>query len=278
MIVEPDVEPELTVIADSAVESVFIANQETVGVTVESREIGLTLGNLVDPTRKLVSVASTATIKEAVTKMLLNDFSQLPVVDKRKLVGAVTWQSIARAWAKDPDATFAAVIVKATELPFGHDLNDVLPRLQSEDFVVVRSAQNEITGIVTTADVVKLYGERTLPFLLIGELDQELRKVIADAIDLEDIQKVCADFGVPKLISHDDMTMGHYQRVLENPDCWQKLGWSLDRVAFVHRLHELREIRNDIMHFNPDGVPAGTVVMLNHMLNVIRRFGSSESG
>jgi len=24
------------------------------------------------------------------------------------------------------------------------------------------------------------------------------------------------------------LTMGDYQRILENPDCWDKLGWTLD--------------------------------------------------
>lgn len=43
---------------------------------------------------------------------------------------------------------------------------------------------------------------------------------------------------------------------------------------FVHRIHELRDIRNDIMHFNPDGVPVSTVDMLRHMLDVIRKYGS----
>lgn len=242
---------------------------------VQPREIGLTLGNLTNSWRTLVSVKPTASFEEAMTKMLVNDFSQLPVLkSKHTLEGAVTWQSIARARLKDPDALFSAAVVPARKLPFSQDLNTVLPILKAEDFVVVTNSHGEITGIVTTADVVGLYEERTLPFLLIGELDQELRQIMT-TIDLDTIRAICAEPDRPVLTSHDDMTMGHYQRVLENPECWAALGWPLDRRTFVDRIGELRKLRNDITHFNPDGVPEDAVDKLRHMLDVIRNFGPS---
>jgi hypothetical protein len=44
----------------------------------------------------------------------------------------------------------------------------------------------------------------------------------------------------------------------------------------VKRVDELRRIRNDITHFNPDPAPEDTVDKLKHMLNVIRMFGPSD--
>lgn len=271
------VQPEPVEVSDH----VTISDSVTVTITpaepVQRREIGITLGNLISSWRTLVSVKPTATYEEAMTKMLLNDFSQLPVLkNKYTLEGAVTWQSIARARLKDPNAPFSAAIVPARKLPYSQDLNTVLPALQTEDFVVVTNSHNEITGIVTTADVVGLYRERTLPFLLIGELDQELRQIMT-AIDLATIRALCAKPGRPELESHDDMTMGDYQRVLENAECWDALGWRLDRQTFVNRIAELRKLRNDITHFNPDGVSEDTVDKLKHMLDVIRTFGPSWS-
>lgn len=188
----------------------------------------------------------TATLTEAMTKMLVNDFSQLPVLKSpRSLEGAVTWRSIARTRMKDPDAPLSAAIVPATTLPFDHDLHTVLPTLRTEDFVVVRNHHNEITGIVTTADVVGLFEKRTVPFLPVGELDQELRRIMTN-VDFDLICKVCGDPDGPDLASPNDMTMGQYQRVLENPDCWAELGWPLDRKVFVERTGELRHLRNDI--------------------------------
>lgn len=245
---------------------------------VERGKIGLTLGNLMNASRVLIWVKPNATFEEAMTKMLLDDFSQLPVLrNKYEIDGAITWQSIARARLKDPDALFSDAIVPAKDLPYDHDLNHVLPMLQSDDFVLMRNDHMEISGIVTTADVVGLYGDRTLPFLLIGELDQELRQIMWRTFEFdEEIRPICEWPGQRKLTSQDDMTMGHYQRVLENPARWAKLGWPLDRVVFVARLDELRHLRNDIMHFNPDGVSPDAVDMLRNMLSVIRTFGGPE--
>jgi hypothetical protein len=157
-----------------------------VGTVTVRRDIGMTLGNLVKPWRALEWVKPTATVEEAMTRMLINDYSQLPVLkSKHDLVGAVTWQSIARARPKGPGAPLSHAVVSATQLTYSDDLHAVPPRLQDEDSIVVANPHNEITGILTTADVVGLYHERTLPFLLIGELDQELRQLIEVMISFD---------------------------------------------------------------------------------------------
>jgi len=67
--------------------------------------------------------------------------------------------------------------------------------------------------------------------------------------------------------------MGDYQRVLENRERWQKLGWPLDRVTFIKRLDELRIIRNNVMHFNPEPVPPSAVNKLRSILRLLRDYG-----
>ena len=192
------------------------------------QEIGLTLGNLTSSTRKLVFVKPTSTFAEAMTLMLINDYSQIPVLKtKHNCIGAGTWRSIAYAQMKDPAAPFSAAIVKSVTIEsYDRDLHHMLPVIQAQDFVIVTDDHNAISGIVTTSDVVGLYGERTLPFLLIGELDQELRQIMM-TIDLDLIRSATGQ----DVKSHDDMTMGQYQRVLESPECWAILGWSLERSA-----------------------------------------------
>jgi hypothetical protein len=51
------------------------------------------------------------------------------------------------------------------------------------------------------------------------------------------------------------------------------LEWQLDRATFIARISELRKVRNDIAHFNPDPVPSDTVDKIRHVLHVIRTFG-----
>jgi hypothetical protein len=74
-------------------------------------------------------------------------------------------------------------------------------------------------------------------------------------------------------MSFDDLEIGDYQRVLENPARWAKLRWPLDRATFIRRLDELRVIRNNVMHFNPEPVPADAVDKLRYILKLLRDFG-----
>lgn len=259
-----------TAVTDTAVTaSAVIASPEL--AEIGERAIGLTLGNLPSAAGGLVSVKPGATIDEAVTKMLLNDFSQLPVlVNKYRCLGAVTWRSIAQARHQDPAALLSSAVVPSDPLPYDTELLDVVGRLQGDGFVFVVGVENVVSGIVTTADVVQLYSEMSTPFFLIGELDQELRRLVVATFPFDEVCKLCDPEGRRGIATYDDLAMGDYQRVLEHPANWSTLGWPLDRVAVAQRLRELRDLRNDIMHFNPDPLPDGSVIKLRNILTMLR--------
>lgn len=206
--------------------------------------------------------------------MMLNGYSQLAVLSgTHTLRGAVTWQSIAYARHASPTASFADALIPAREARYDQDLVEVLPDLETWDFVFVRDEKNAVAGIVTTADVVGKYRELSTPFILIGELDQVLRQLISLTFTLEEVTSLCDTDGSRSVKSFDELEMGDYQRVLENPDRWAKLGWPLDRTTFIRRLDELRLIRNNVMHFNPEPLPANTVDRLRYILKLLRNFG-----
>jgi hypothetical protein len=76
------------------------------------------------------------------------------------------------------------------------------------------------------------------------------------------------------------LTMGDYQRILENPDCWDKLGWALgagrwtlDRWLFSARPREIAQVRNNLMHFNNDPLPDDMVSMLQNFLDLLYEYG-----
>ena len=237
-------------------------------------DVGLTVGNLPSALSGVVSVLPTATFDQAITTMVLNGYSQLAVLSgSHTLRGAVTWQSIAYARHASPAASFADAIVPAREARYDQELVEVLPDLEVWDFIFVRDEKNAIAGIVTTADVVGAYRELATPFFLIGELDQVLRQLIARTFTLEEVTSLCDLDGSRGIQSFDDLEMGDYQRVLENPDRWAKLRWPLDRATFIKRLDELRVVRNNVMHFNPEPVPADAVEKLRYVLKLLRDFG-----
>ncbi|WP_327243241.1 hypothetical protein [Streptomyces sp. NBC_01320] len=240
----------------------------------DALEVGLTVGNVASALNGVTSVSPHSNFDEAITQMVINDFSQVAVLQgKHNLRGAVTWQSITRARHANPSATFADAIIPAQPVPYDRELIDVLPELTERDFIFVRNDKNEIAGIVTTADVVTAYGELAAPFFLIGELDQRLRQIISRNFNIEDVKIICNSDGRKPITCFDDMAFGDYQWVLQAADSWTRLGWALDRKVFAARLDEIRLIRNDIMHFNPDSPGFDSVQKVRNMIKLIRDYG-----
>lgn len=236
--------------------------------------VGLTVGDLPSALGGVVSVSPSATFDEAITRMMINDYSQLPVLSGRQLRGAVTWKSIARARHANHAPPFARAIVQAREVSYNQDLIDILPMLAESEFVLIRNRSNEIAGIVTASDVAAAYGAMATPFFLIGEFDQRLRQVLASSIEFSRVQELCDPEGNRSITGFDDLSIGDYQRVLENVKEWERVGWSLDRKVFIERLDEIREIRNGLMHFNPEPLPDNSTQQIRHMINVLREYGN----
>ncbi|MEV7851051.1 CBS domain-containing protein [Streptomyces sp. NPDC088183] len=236
---------------------------------------GQTVGNLPSALRGVESVATSASFEEAFTKMRLNGYSQLPVLNgPRNLQGAVTWKSIALARHTDAEAPFSRAIVRAHAVSYADHLIDVLPYLEQFGFLLVKDQTNRIAGIITVADVAAEYGATARPFLLIGDLDRQLRRVISKGLDLAEVIALCDPDGRRGLDSFDQLAYGDYQQVLSNQQQWDKLGWPLDRKSFRDRLDVLREIRNELMHFNDkDKAGDAAIPMLRNMIELLREYG-----
>jgi CBS domain-containing protein len=231
--------------------------------------VRLTVGNL-SPLKGVESVGPSSTLHEAITKMVLNDYSQLAVLNgPRNLRGALTWRSIAQAMHQRPDATVADAISTHVEVvTYDRDLFEVLPTLQQHEFVFVMDVSNAVMGIVTTADVAQRYGEMATPFFQLGELDQTLRWILKGALDISTVQPLCSR----KIESFDDLSFGDYQRILENKDIWKRLGWPLDRQTFISRLDKIRGIRNKVMHFHPDPIPEDATKKLRNFNGLLHQY------
>ncbi|MGW5601152.1 hypothetical protein ACWEWL_18940 [Streptomyces rochei] len=82
---------------------------------------------------------------------------------------------------------------------------------------------------------------------------------------------LCDSDGRRKLASFNQLSFGDYQRVLSNQEQWDKLGWPLDRKSFTDCLNELREVRNELMHFNDkDKAGEAAIPMLRNMIDLLR--------
>jgi CBS domain-containing protein len=206
---------------------------------------------------KPISVKPTDKLDTAVTLMMQHDFSQLLVMSsERDVKEMVSWRSLGNVLAMGKkcetlkDCTEPHHEVRATESMF-----EVIRLLAQRECVLVRDGTNIISGIVTAADISEQFRTLSEPFLLLGDIENNLRRLIEIAFSIEDMKAARdPEDTTRKVESASDLTFGEYVRLLENPDHWKKLKLQLDRVVFTKSLGEVRLVRNDVMHFDPDGI------------------------
>ncbi len=217
------------------------------------------IGMLKSANKLPVSVCRDDQIEKAVSLMLMNDYSQLPVLQGgRKVDGIISWKTIGGYYSKHSkqalvvrDCIESFVEVVEYETP----LFEVTKKVIDNEYVLVRSKDQLIKGIVTTSDVSDQFRELSEAFLLVGEIENAVRQLLSGKFRLSEIQKAINTEDAERLVtSLTDLTFGEYVRIFQNHDSWEKLKLSLDRESFCERLDTVRKIRNEIMQFRPDGI------------------------
>ena len=111
-------------------------------------------------------------------------------------------------------------------------------------------------GIVTTSDLSLQFQQLAEPFLLMGEIENHIRRIIGSHFGVAQLKNVRdPDDEGRNVETAADLTFGEYQRLLQEPGQWNRLKLQVDRAVFIKLLERVREIRNDVMHFDPDNIP-----------------------
>lgn len=219
-------------------------------------------------------VTPTASIQEVITLLLQNDFSQIPVMTTpREVKGVVTWREIGSRLALGQRPQLAS---EAMESPHLINIDDsifsALPIISRSGYVLVQQQDRVVTGIVTGTDIADQFHLLTEPFLLLGEIENTLRRLIASRFSSEDLLALPTSNGSGRPTNKvADLSFGDYQRLLEEPARWAQASLPLDRTTFVSTLDRIRLIRNDVMHFDPDGIKAEDLAFLRDSANFFRR-------
>ncbi len=149
---------------------------------------------------------------------------------------------------------------------------EVIRVLTQHECVLVRDGNNTISGIVTAADISQQFRTLSEPFLLLGDIENNLRSLIERSLSLEDLKAARDPSDTKRSVeSASDLSFGEYVRLLENPDHWRKLKLQLDRVVFTRSLSDVRLIRNDVMHFDPDGITEEQLATLRQFSTFLDR-------
>ena len=235
-------------------------------------EVHLKVDDVPSASATVASVNPEDSLELARTRMLLHDYSQLAVMPTPyQLKGYVSWESIGAASAIGPVDDLARATRSDHMVVAGDD--DLLPRLPdiaAKGFVFVRH-QGAIDGIVTASDLTVLFDEIAHPFLLIGELERALRQLLAPRLSDTELQSARVASDTKRVIETvDDLSLGEVIRLIQKPDIWARLPWTLDRVEFVKGLEDVKELRNDLMHFSPDPPTKDDLSMVNRITAIVR--------
>ena len=232
------------------------------------------ISKLASSTRKPLSVSPDTKLEEVVTHMLTNDFSQLPVMTSgRGVKGMITWASIGSRLAMGKNCSVARELMEQHhEICSDASLFSAIGIIAEHQYVLVRGLDQKITGIVTASDLSLQFQQLVEPFLLLGEIENHVRRVISQRFTPTELESAKDPTDTKRVVtSVADLTYGEYKRLLENPERWDKLNITVDRKTCMEKFESVRRIRNDVMHFDPDGIPENDLMTLREFARFLQR-------
>lgn len=232
------------------------------------------IGRLASANSPPVSAKPDSTLQQVVTLMLTNDFSQLPVMaGTRDVKGVVSWKTIgSRLSLKKECATAKDCMEPAHVVSIDDSLFSAIEIIAVHDYVLVRAADQQISGIITASDFNEQFRKLAEPFLLVGEIENGIRRMLHGKFTVAELREASGPEGGSENIEGvSDLSFGGYIQLIQEDTQWKKLKLEIDRVEFVKRLDKIREIRNDVMHFDPDGLEAEDLKVLVEFAQFLKR-------
>lgn len=220
----------------------------------------------------LISVNRDTLVSEATTLMLLHDFSQLPILSgQRDVEGIVSWRSIGKALSLGKECkTVSDCKEDVVILNYDEPLFSAVKFVLDKEVVLVRQKDKTISGIVTVTDIGEQFIAMAEPFLIIEQIENHIRKLLDQKFSTEELNISITYEEKPKEIkSLSDLTFGQYIKIIEDPTKFEKLKLNIDRALLTKQLDSVRKIRNDVMHFDPDGITTKDLELLRQTLSFL---------
>lgn len=234
----------------------------------------------------VIKVSHTDSLAHALTKMELNNFSQLPVVRGKsdRPTGVVTWEKIGRTLSSNPEAT----LQDCTDFspPMFGLYDDLLPAIDTVNdcgYALVTTATGELSGIVTSADLGATLAQIAGPFLLLERLEDRLRHILDQLhrhghINESRLAKSTSDPKRGKRIDAIDLTLGEKIDIVTSESTWKHVTSIFDRKAIAAGLEGAASLRNQLMHFRElNDTQERSRANLSHLVDTIVRIADSMS-
>ncbi len=232
------------------------------------------IGKLESANRKPLRIEPDCTIAKAITLMLKNDYSQLPVMtNDRDVKGIISWETLGSRLALGNSITLVRECMEpAHEVPVEESLFGAIPQIVKFGSVLVRAQDRMIVGIVTTSDLSDQFRQLSEPFLLLEEIENHIRSLIDGRFSAKELATARDESDAAREVQTvANLTFGEYIRLLENPGNWERIGLNLDRVVFTEELDKVRKIRNEVMHFDPGSFTREDQETLRRFVNFLQK-------
>lgn len=218
------------------------------------------LGNITDDLPPLETVKAERPLREALGKMCTKKYSQLPVIQGKTCIGAVTLESIltllTQMDAKGDSLDFMDWPVRrfvdrsAKSIQAEEDLLKNAEMIADKGFNIIGSNRC-CESLVASYDLVLFFKEQTEIFLLLREIETCLRFLVRDSLSRKGLKKALhsiqrRDGRTPSDI--DDLTFDELRGLICHN--WRQLkDCFLEKERIDRQLVRIRDLRNGVFHF-----------------------------
>ncbi|MFL0575991.1 hypothetical protein ACH0BO_04495 [Brevibacterium luteolum] len=204
-------------------------------------------------------------VASVATEMLRMDYSQVPVLHPHSRdipLGVFSWRSYAKAMLSGDAVTVVGDAMESVQpVDLHSDLFSNIADISEQGYCLAMY-QGRLTGIVTATDLVAELEELAIPFLAVGRVERELKRV-AKLYGLADNDQI------------DGMMFGNLQYLYR--DEWARLPWNLAKSQFIDWIDATRQLRNAISHHDEtEGNLKEVVAEVHRMTEWLSMHGDSD--
>jgi len=236
-------------------------------VTESLTELFHLVRSLIPDDQKVVYATPEMPVSEAIRLMETHRYSQLPVLQGHAVLGVFSYRSFTVRLMRMRQLREYAGDLPVDEFiePFaffqdGDNWEKIVTPLNQDDGVFV-GGHNQLTGLITTMDVLNYLRQVAAPFVLLAEIEMTLRRTIRACVT-EDELRVCTVNALAKKypavedIPTDltEMEFNDYAQIIGNRDNWPHFtiifgegDWA--RKSIASKLQRIRDLRNNALHF-----------------------------
>lgn len=231
---------------------------------------------LLDAANKVpMTIDKNSTLVQAMTIMMMNDYSQLPVMNSsnsKDVDGMISWHSIGRSTVTGTQNSLVKDYMSKefTVLKYEMPLLDAVEIIKEKEVVLVQKKDKTICGLVTITDIAVEFYSLAEPFFLIGQIESVLREIIGDKFGKEELESVKFRDDKREITAPSDLTFNEYIELFRKENNWDRLNLAIDKGVFTKRLEDVRDIRNDVMHFSTDNIEDSQIKLLRQTAKFIR--------